>query len=314
MTTIEDPYMAKLEKLRAEFPNASVGYLPKVTCFQCRDSRTKNCEKHEKKKCPKCNNYMTTAHVDLDYIGHAVVTDRLLTIDLEWDWEPVERDTNPHHLSSAIETGNPEVLRAYLNSCPPKFVRDEKQNPVGLWIYLTVGGMTRKGYGTASWNAGDGEKELIGDAIRNAALRFGVALEYWSANAELESLIQEQDQPNKNTTTVEPPPPPTKGKKGRPPTEKALEAAGATPEDHALAVQTVSELSARDLSEALSERNLALGGSVEDRRKRLIAALTKDVAEARKREEAPADGPCRFCGAPPGTDHDLDLHADKEQD
>src|SRR5215217_6523677 len=50
-----------------------------------------------------------------------------------------------------------------------------------LWIRLTVAGVTRIGVGD-----GNSMKERIGDAIRNAAMRFGVALDLWSKE-ELES-------------------------------------------------------------------------------------------------------------------------------
>ena len=41
-----------------------------------------------------------------------------------------------------------------------------------LWIRLTICGVTRIGVGD-----GKSAKECIGDSIRNAAMRFGVALE-----------------------------------------------------------------------------------------------------------------------------------------
>jgi hypothetical protein len=44
-----------------------------------------------------------------------------------------------------------------------------------LWIRLTVCGVTRLGVGD-----GKNMKERIGDAIRNAAMRFGVALDLWA--------------------------------------------------------------------------------------------------------------------------------------
>ncbi len=88
----------------------------------------------------------------LDYVGHADVTDRLLAVDPSWTWEPV----------SPVER---ETL-------PPSN---------GLWIKLTVCGVTRIGYGDADGKTGgDAIKEMIGDAIRNAAMRFGVALDLWS--------------------------------------------------------------------------------------------------------------------------------------
>lgn len=84
----------------------------------------------------------------LDFCGHAIVTDRLLTVDPLWTWEPVAFDS----------TGLP----AY----------DAKG---GLWIRLTICGVTRLGYGD-----GPDPKQRIGDAIRNGAMRFGVALDLWS--------------------------------------------------------------------------------------------------------------------------------------
>jgi hypothetical protein len=50
----------------------------------------------------------------------------------------------------------------------------------GLWIKLTVCGVTRYGYGAADGKSGgDAMKEMIGDALRNAAMRFGAALDLW---------------------------------------------------------------------------------------------------------------------------------------
>lgn len=50
----------------------------------------------------------------------------------------------------------------------------------GLWISLTVCGVTRFGYGDADGKTGgNAVKEAIGDALRNAAMRFGAALDLW---------------------------------------------------------------------------------------------------------------------------------------
>jgi hypothetical protein len=94
----------------------------------------------------------------LDYVGHAAVTDRLLKADPQWNWEPLALDE--HGL--------------------PAFTRNSSGQAVGLWIKLTIGGVTRLGCGTVAPGAFDAEKQLIGDALRNAAMRFGVALDLWS--------------------------------------------------------------------------------------------------------------------------------------
>ncbi len=142
-----------LADLREPFPPTAVGLLPKP---YRKDS--------EREHCQLCNSYhgMPAAHID--YVGHAAVTDRLLTVDPGWTWEPV--------------AFGPDGLPAY----------DTKG---GLWTRLTVLGLTRLGYGD-----GPDPKQRIGDAIRNAAMRFGVALDLWTKN-ELES-----SNPNGNGESV----------------------------------------------------------------------------------------------------------------
>lgn len=123
--------------LRKPFPPESIGKLPKP--YKA-DSPKGNCK--------ECGGFHGLPAVHLDYAGHAAVTDRLLTVDPEWNWEPFARD--------------PQGLPAF----------DARGN---LWIRLTVLGVTRIGVGD-----GKGLKECIGDAIRNAAMRFGVALDLWA--------------------------------------------------------------------------------------------------------------------------------------
>ena len=72
--------------------------------------------------------------------------------------------------------------------------------PIGLWIKLTVGGVTRLGYGSVTPEAYDPEKQLIGDALRNAAMRFGVALDLWS-----KSDLQAHDDDGAGTQMDAPP-------------------------------------------------------------------------------------------------------------
>jgi hypothetical protein len=145
---------AGLAKLREEFPASLIQALPKLWCKRCSDSRTKVCEDHRKAKCNDCGNYITTAHVDLSYVGHAELTHRLLDADPLWDWEPVAFD----------QRGLPQF--------------DEHG---GLWIRLTVCGHTRLGYGDSQGKKGPNAiKEAIGDALRNAAMRFGAALDLWA--------------------------------------------------------------------------------------------------------------------------------------
>lgn len=96
------------------------------------------------------------AGMKFDYVGHAAVTDRLLQVDPEWTWEPF----------AFTDTGLP-----YIN---------KRGNDAILWVRLTICGVTRPGVGIVKADSFDCEKQLIGDAIRNAAMRFGVALDLWS--------------------------------------------------------------------------------------------------------------------------------------
>jgi hypothetical protein len=98
----------------------------------------------------------------LDFVGHADVTNRLLEVDPEWTWEPLGR----------TEDGLPALDRFG-----------------NLWIKLTVCGTTRIGVGD-----GKSAKELISDALRNAAMRFGVALDLW-AKGDRDFGIEGHDAP-----------------------------------------------------------------------------------------------------------------------
>lgn len=174
MSALTAPLAAKL---REPFGKQEIGKLPRVYCKACRESASKNCQQHPKIRCEVCRNTITSAHLHLDYVGHAEVTDRLLQVDPEWSWEPC----------ALSHDGIPFL-----------------DNYGGLWIKLTVAGVTRLGYGHADGKkSGDGIKETIGDALRNAAMRFGVALDLWGAIFEAE--LKEAETAH---AAVEPPPAP----------------------------------------------------------------------------------------------------------
>jgi hypothetical protein len=116
----------------------------------------------------------------LEYVGHADVTLRLLEVDPEWKWEPKATDVDPEVMKAAVASGDAEVVRMVIGNAPPRFERDRNGFPVGLWIRLTVGGSTKLGYGSCPATQADAEKVLIGDALRNAAMRFGVATSLWA--------------------------------------------------------------------------------------------------------------------------------------
>ncbi len=163
-----------LHKLREPFKLEEIRYLPRVWCGACKNSRGQGCQSHRMAKCGKCGSRMPEGgHIDLRFVGHAEATNRLLNVDPFWDWEPLTVD----------ERGLP-TLDGYK----------------GLWIRLTVCGMTRLGYGHAGdKTGGDAVKEIIGDAIRNAGMRFGMALDLWTSSdleiVESGGASLEQEQP-----------------------------------------------------------------------------------------------------------------------
>ena len=87
---------------------------------------------------------------NLDYVGHAAVTDRLLQVDPNWFWEPLALDPD----------GGPLV----------RWVNKDAE----MWIRLTICGHPRIGVGCVTAGSFELGKQLISDAIRNAAMRFGV--------------------------------------------------------------------------------------------------------------------------------------------
>ena len=142
-----------LALLREPFADRHISKLPKPTKAQ-----TEAIKADFKKgvRCKLCGAWHHPDVVHLDYVGHAALTDRLLDADPEWSWEPTA--FNEHGLPAFDQSG-------------------------GLWIKLTVCGVTRLGYGHAAGkpnqDPGAREKEVIGDALRNAAMRFGAALDLW---------------------------------------------------------------------------------------------------------------------------------------
>lgn len=104
---------------------------------------------------PEAIAYLPKGGVNLAYMGHAEVTLALLEIDPLWTWEPLH-----------IVDGVPVIIK--------------EQNRFAMWAKLTVHGKTIIGVGTCETRKGDPEKELIGDFLRNAAMRFGIGTKLWS--------------------------------------------------------------------------------------------------------------------------------------
>lgn len=136
--------------MRTPFPDHQISKLPKATKAQ---NEAVKANFKAGIRCTICGGWHHPDVVHLDYVGHAALTDRLLDVDPDWNWEPFS--TGPDGLPLLDRNG-------------------------GLWIRLTVNGVTRPGYGDAEGKTGgNAVKEAIGDALRNAAMRFGAALDLW---------------------------------------------------------------------------------------------------------------------------------------
>lgn len=157
-----------LELLREPFEAHQISKLPKPTSQQT--TIVKN-DFHLGIRCKLCGGWHHKDVIHLDYVGHAALTDRLLDADPEWNWEPLSVDP----------FGQPVFASG------------------GMWIKLTVCGVTRMGFGDAGDKSGPNAiKEIIGDSLRNAAMRFGAALDLWhkgDLHAVEEEVIVKEAEP-----------------------------------------------------------------------------------------------------------------------
>jgi hypothetical protein len=93
----------------------------------------------------------------LDFVGHADITRILIEIDPYWSWEPC-----------GWVQGRPAI--------------HVENGTATMWGWLTVLGKELLGVGSVRADKGDYEKELIGDFLRNASMRFGISLNLWTKN------------------------------------------------------------------------------------------------------------------------------------
>lgn len=107
-------------------------------------------------KCKDCGGWHGLPAVHLDYMGHAAVRRALIEVDPLWNWEPV----------ALTEAGEPLITNS--------------GGHLRMWIRLNVLGKSVLGVGTCQANKPEPEKELIGDALRNAAMSLGIGLSLWA--------------------------------------------------------------------------------------------------------------------------------------
>jgi hypothetical protein len=206
-------------------PEGTIAKLPKPTK---RDN--------QKGRCSECGGYHGLPAVHIDYMGHAEIREALLRSDPAWDWAPLAYDAD----------GLPKVYT--------------RNGQMVMWIELTVHGVTRRGVGTATATKEEVDKELIGDALRNAAMSFGVAVSLWSKAEGLERTIE--DGTARGDTDHDPAADgaPTNGAGNRPTGTWTREG--------------IRDMTVKDLTAALTAHGLALDGSKDARMKRLWSAVS----------------------------------------
>ena len=108
------------------------GALPKYTGAKDANGRI---PRDKYRHCDECGGFHPFPCVHLRYVGHAGITQRLNEVDPTWNWEPAAKDPN----------GLPLIAGG------------------GMWIHLTVLGVTRWGFGDAQGKTGpNAVKETMG--------------------------------------------------------------------------------------------------------------------------------------------------------
>lgn len=129
------------------------------------------------KNCNQCGGWHAPNAVHLDYVGHADITRLLIEIDPLWSWQPMAWDNN----------GRPAI--------------NVVNGIATMWGMLTVHGKPMLGVGSCDASKPDQDKELIGDLLRNCAMRYGLALSLWTKQ-EWDDLSTPADTPKKPRVTA----------------------------------------------------------------------------------------------------------------
>lgn len=139
---------------------------------QNKEQELRNILKDYAKPDPSIVQQLPKGGVKLDFVGHADITRILIEIDPYWSWEPCGW-TNGRpaiHVENGIAT---------------------------MWGWLTVHGKELLGVGSVKADKVDLDKELIGDFLRNASMRFGISLNLWTKNqwSDLDNAPKPQAKP-----------------------------------------------------------------------------------------------------------------------
>ncbi len=194
---------------------------------------------------PKIVGKLPKGGIQLDFVGHADITRILIEVDPYWSWEPCGWNNGRPaiHVENGIAT---------------------------MWGWLTIHGKEMLGVGSVKADKMELDKELVGDFLRNASMRFGIALSLWTKQ-EWEDLGG-KPAPQKQTGQMSKPAP-----KDDTPTEDTL----LTPQqiDGFTKACTKEDLNPMTIYKAA---NVRFGFAKQSD----LAALRKAFSEAKKAKEA----------------------------
>ena len=131
---------------------------------------------------PKIVGKLPKGGIQLDFVGHADITRILIEIDPLWSYEPC-----------GWNNGRPAI--------------HVENGMATMWAYLIVHGKKMLGVGSVRADKQELDKELVGDFLRNAAMRFGISLALWTKN-EWEDLGGHAPAPQKSSPARKPAPKP----------------------------------------------------------------------------------------------------------
>lgn len=117
--------------------------------------------------------------IQLDFVGHAEITRILIDVDANWSWEPC-----------GWVNGRPAIT--------------ETNGMATMWAHLTVLGKSMLGVGSVRADKPDLDKELVGDFLRNASMRFGICLSLWSKSEWDDSKATMVNKSQSKPTTTPP--------------------------------------------------------------------------------------------------------------
>jgi hypothetical protein len=166
---------------RRPFAADEIELLPKPLS---KDYRNGTCDKEDRNGV-RCGGWHAMPCIHLSYVGHAGLTMRFYEVDPFWSWSPTAWDVDPEQLKLAIQSGSTDMVDRIMANGTPRITGGV------LWIRLHLLGCTYIGVGDAPGKSGGGAvKELIGDALRNAAMRAGIGTYLWSKSERAQGMVE----------------------------------------------------------------------------------------------------------------------------